>query len=59
MVNKTFTFLGRVAPEKNIESFLALDIEGKKVVIGDGPSLGELKARYPEVVFTGRASGSK
>lgn len=45
--------LGRVAPEKNIEAFLELDVEGSKVVIGDGPARSELEARYPPAHFLG------
>ena len=39
---------GRVAPEKNLEAFLKLDLPGTKVVVGDGPSLETLKRRYPQ-----------
>ncbi|MBL8895542.1 MAG: glycosyltransferase family 1 protein [Rhizobiales bacterium] len=46
---------GRVAPEKNLEAFLKLDLPGTKVVVGDGPSLELLKRRYPAAVFTGYA----
>lgn len=49
--------VGRVAVEKNIESFLALDLPGTKVVVGDGPQMDELKARYPDAVFTGAKFG--
>ena len=31
-------YVGRVAVEKNIEAFLALDLPGTKVVVGDGPA---------------------
>ena len=34
-----FLFVGRVAVEKNIGAFLALDLPGSKVVVGDGPAL--------------------
>jgi glycosyltransferase involved in cell wall biosynthesis len=40
-------YLGHVAVEKNIEDFLKLKSDGFKVVIGAGPALEELKARYP------------
>jgi glycosyltransferase involved in cell wall biosynthesis len=50
-------YLGRVAVEKNIGAFLDLDIPGTKVVIGDGPALAELKAKYTDVIFTGRKTG--
>jgi glycosyltransferase involved in cell wall biosynthesis len=57
--HKTFTYLGRVAPEKNIEAFLHLDLPGRKLVIGDGPALNELKTRFPGVEFTGFMKGKK
>lgn len=50
-------FVGRVAIEKNIDAFLSLDIPGTKVVVGDGPQMKELKARFPETVFVGFQSG--
>jgi glycosyltransferase involved in cell wall biosynthesis len=49
--------VGRVAIEKNIEAFLAADTPGSKVVVGDGPALAELKARYPAALFLGALSG--
>jgi glycosyltransferase involved in cell wall biosynthesis len=50
--------VGRVAIEKNLESFLDADVAGTKVVVGDGPALEELKKRFPEAVFTGGLSGA-
>lgn len=52
-----FLNVGRVAVEKNIEAFVALDLPGTKVVVGPGPQLDELKAKYPDVVFKGPKSG--
>lgn len=52
-----FLFVGRVAVEKNIDAFLRLDLPGRKVVVGTGPMLADLTARYPEVVFTGKMLG--
>jgi glycosyltransferase involved in cell wall biosynthesis len=49
--------VGRVAVEKNIEAFLALDIPGTKFVVGGGPMLGTLKRRYPHVRFVGPQHG--
>ena len=49
--------VGRVAPEKNLPAFLEADVPGTKVVVGYGPSLQELKARYPEAVFLGPLAG--
>lgn len=50
-------YVGRVAPEKNIEAFLALDTPGKKVVVGDGPALEKLKRSHPDVTFKGMLTG--
>lgn len=49
--------VGRVAPEKNLKAFLDLDVEGTKVVVGDGPALNEMRELYPEVVFPGMKRG--
>jgi 1,2-diacylglycerol 3-alpha-glucosyltransferase/glucuronosyltransferase len=46
-------YAGRVAPEKNIEAFLKLRLPGTKYVVGAGPSLARLKARYPDARYTG------
>jgi glycosyltransferase involved in cell wall biosynthesis len=51
--------VGRVAPEKNLEAFLGAKVEGTKVVVGDGPSLDDLKSRYPDAVFLGPLSGEE
>ncbi len=51
--------VGRVAPEKNIEAFLELDVPGTKVVVGGGPALERLKEEYPEVVFLGPKHGAE
>ena len=48
-----FLYVGRIAVEKNIEAFLGLELPGSKIVVGGGPQLAALKARYPDVVFTG------
>lgn len=50
-------YLGRVAVEKNIEDFLALDLPGTKLVVGDGPARAELQAKYPQAVFVGYKFG--
>ncbi len=52
-----FLNIGRVAVEKNIEAFLALDLPGTKVVVGDGPQRAELAARFPDVHFAGWRMG--
>ncbi|MDF1588851.1 MAG: glycosyltransferase family 1 protein [Gammaproteobacteria bacterium] len=51
--------MGRVAIEKNIESYLELDLPGTKVVVGDGPDLDMLKQRYPDAIFTGAKFGKE
>ncbi len=48
-----FLFAGRVAPEKNLEAFLALDLPGSKLIAGDGPSRQALQASYPDAHFLG------
>ena len=48
-----FISVGRVAVEKNLEAFLALDLPGTKVVIGTGPMEPELKRRFPDTKFLG------
>jgi glycosyltransferase involved in cell wall biosynthesis len=52
-------FVGRVAVEKSIEEFLDLEFEGSKYVVGDGPDLARLKAKYPQVRFAGFKSGAE
>jgi glycosyltransferase involved in cell wall biosynthesis len=49
-----FMTVGRVAVEKNLPAFLALDLPGSKVVIGAGPQVSELKRRYPAAKFLGQ-----
>jgi glycosyltransferase involved in cell wall biosynthesis len=49
--------VGRIAVEKNIEAFLASPAPGTKVVVGDGPALADLKARFPRTLFLGALSG--
>ncbi|MFC4520147.1 glycosyltransferase family 4 protein [Cupriavidus pinatubonensis] len=48
-----FLYVGRVAVEKNVEAFLALDLPGSKWVVGDGPALASLRARYPGANYLG------
>lgn len=50
-------YAGRVSVEKNLEAFLDLDLSGTKVVVGDGPALQALKARYPNTHFCGYRFG--
>ncbi|WAT17226.1 glycosyltransferase family 1 protein [Aurantiacibacter sp. MUD11] len=50
-------YVGRVAVEKNIEAFLGNGHPGSKVVVGDGPALDKLQARFPEAHILGRRTG--
>jgi len=52
-------YVGRVAVEKNIQAFLDLNLEGTKVVVGSGPMLDELAAKYSEVHFLGPKFGDE
>lgn len=54
-----FLSVGRVAKEKNLDAFLQCNVAGSKVVVGDGPMLAELKAKYPDVHFTGSLQGAE
>lgn len=51
--------VGRVAVEKNIHAFLAVDRPGTKVVVGDGPLLASLRREHPDVLFLGALSGEE
>lgn len=56
--NRLALYVGRVSVEKNIEDFLKLDLPGfRKIVVGEGPSRGELMARYKDVEFPGFREG--
>ena len=52
-----FLCVARVAVEKNIEAFLALDLPGSKVVVGEGPARADLEQRFPDVHFLGLRAG--
>ena len=52
-------YVGRVAVEKNIEAFLALDLPGTKVVIGDGPARATLERKFPDARFLGQKTGEE
>lgn len=50
-------YVGRVSAEKNVEAFLALDVRGTKIVVGDGPDRVRLQKFYPDAVFCGYRHG--
>lgn len=52
-------YLGRVAVEKNIGAFLALEVPGTKWVIGGGPALDSFRAAWPGVNFLGARHGEE
>lgn len=52
-------YVGRVAPEKNLEAFLDLDLPGSKVIVGGGPAYEELKYAYPKAHFMGVRQGGE
>ena len=51
--NPVFINVGRVSVEKNLGAFLDLDLPGEKWIVGGGPALEQMKARYPQVKFFG------
>lgn len=50
-------YVGRVSKEKNIDTFVRLTNYCKKTIVGNGPYLDELKAKCPEIEFTGYLHG--
>ncbi|HSV71591.1 MAG TPA: glycosyltransferase family 1 protein [Methylibium sp.] len=52
-----FLYVGRVAVEKQVEAFLALDLPGEKWVAGEGPDRAKLQARYPGARWFGVLPG--
>jgi glycosyltransferase involved in cell wall biosynthesis len=54
-----FAYMGRVAVEKNIAAFLALDLPGTMLVIGEGPARPSLQAKFPAAHFVGYKFGAE
>jgi glycosyltransferase involved in cell wall biosynthesis len=50
-------YVGRLAVEKNVEAFLAMDWSGSKLVVGDGPDRARLEQRFPAAFFVGFQHG--
>ena len=48
-----FMAVGRLAPEKNLDAFLGLELPGTKVVLGTGSQALRLQQAYPDVLFVG------
>lgn len=60
LTKPVFVFLGRLAPEKNIEAFLDCSLPGSKLIIGDGPSRKSLEKKYFKgVKYVGYKSGQE
>jgi glycosyltransferase involved in cell wall biosynthesis len=58
-------YVGRIAPEKNLELFVraavamrAIDAKVRVVLVGDGPQAAELRARHLDFVFAGMRTGA-
>jgi glycosyltransferase involved in cell wall biosynthesis len=51
-------YVGRVSVEKNVEAFLACDVAGTKVIVGDGPARADLETRFKDAVFLGAKFGT-
>jgi len=55
-----FVYFSRLAPEKNPEEFLKLELPGTKLVIGDGPDRAKLEATYGKKnMFVGYKRGAE
>lgn len=52
-------YVGRVAVEKNLEAFLAIDRPGSKVIVGHGPDMAALQKKYPSTIFAGSKVGAE
>jgi glycosyltransferase involved in cell wall biosynthesis len=53
----TLLCVSRVSHEKGLDDFCNLAYNGKKILVGDGPYLEELKRKYPDVEYTGVKTG--
>jgi glycosyltransferase involved in cell wall biosynthesis len=54
-----FTYVGRVAVEKDVGAFLRLELPGTKLVVGDGPERAKLERRFPDARFVGYKQGTE
>ncbi len=54
-----YLYVGRLAPEKNLEDFLKLKLPGTKLIVGQGPQQAQLQQAYPDAVFVGLKSGAE
>jgi glycosyltransferase involved in cell wall biosynthesis len=57
LLRPIFLTAGRLAAGNDIAAFLALDLPGTKVVVGEGPARDELARRCPKAIFLGAMHG--
>jgi glycosyltransferase involved in cell wall biosynthesis len=57
LLRPIFLAVGRLTAEKNMAAFLALDLPGTKVVVGEGPARDGLARLCPNAVFLGARHG--
>jgi glycosyltransferase involved in cell wall biosynthesis len=50
-------YFGRISVEKGVDDFLALELPGTRLVVGDGPAADGLRRKYPDAIFTGYRFG--
>ena len=50
-------YVGRVSKEKNLEPLCELENKFEITIVGEGPILNKLQARYPRINFTGYRFG--
>src|SRR5258708_4102935 len=58
-ISPRFLYVGRLAVEKNVEAFLALDLPGTKLVVGEGPQRAEWEQRFRGAKFLGQRTGNE
>lgn len=57
---KVVGYVGRLAPEKDVEKLAALAaLDCRIVIVGDGPSTEKLQQALPHALFTGRLGGEE
>jgi len=49
--------VSRASIEKGLDDFCSLNVDGTKILVGDGPYLAELKRKYPHIEYAGYKSG--
>jgi 1,2-diacylglycerol 3-alpha-glucosyltransferase/glucuronosyltransferase len=59
LLRPIFLTVGRLAIEKNTAAFLALDLPGTKVVVGEGPARDDLARQCPKAIFLGAKHGDE